>query len=470
MTTIVQAPRRIEDQFDVLDSESAGTGLYRNAGNTGFVHRSTFSQDTVGPVPGPTAAEVAANKVLRSDGTWATLAETVSLDGLSDATITTNTSGEILKWNGSAWINNTLAEAGIATASHSHEGTAVLSTGESGGTKFLREDGDGTCSWQVAGITTGGSVNELLTDDGSGGITSNSTVLIATGNLTLTDGKLAITNTADEVNLTINGVSGQSANLAEYNPNGVATGASARITADGEYSNTRGVSGAESFGANAKATANSVSIGANAGGYGATGASAVNIGWQSGWQNTGGQSVAVGAYAGRDSTNAIYSLFIGYNAQGTTATSTQCCAIGGNSVAPSNTFVAGSANMVISDVYFGQGVTSTTETGNDVTIHGTATTHSTGDGGGLTLIGGSCGGASGDGGDLTLSGGATTGGAVGKIICAQPLGLPSYAVAGLPSAATAGQLVYISDETGGAVVAFSDGTDWRRVTDRAIAA
>tara|TARA_E500000331_G_scaffold276411_1_gene268950 strand:- start:1489 stop:2421 length:933 start_codon:yes stop_codon:yes gene_type:complete len=29
------------------------------------------------------------------------------------------------------------------------EGTAVKSTGESGGTKFLREDGDGTCSWQT---------------------------------------------------------------------------------------------------------------------------------------------------------------------------------------------------------------------------------------------------------------------------------------------------------------------------------
>ena len=29
------------------------------------------------------------------------------------------------------------------------EGTVVKSTGESGGTKFLREDGDGTCSWQT---------------------------------------------------------------------------------------------------------------------------------------------------------------------------------------------------------------------------------------------------------------------------------------------------------------------------------
>lgn len=31
------------------------------------------------------------------------------------------------------------------------EGTEVKSTGEAGGTKFLREDGDGTCSWQTAG-------------------------------------------------------------------------------------------------------------------------------------------------------------------------------------------------------------------------------------------------------------------------------------------------------------------------------
>lgn len=36
----------------------------------------------------------------------------------------------------------------------SPEGTAVLSTGETGGTKFLREDGDGTSSWQT--ISGGG--------------------------------------------------------------------------------------------------------------------------------------------------------------------------------------------------------------------------------------------------------------------------------------------------------------------------
>ena len=40
------------------------------------------------------------------------------------------------------------------------EGTAIISTGESGGTKFLREDGDGTCSWQAAGGSSG--VHTLL--------------------------------------------------------------------------------------------------------------------------------------------------------------------------------------------------------------------------------------------------------------------------------------------------------------------
>ena len=39
-----------------------------------------------------------------------------SLDSLSNVTITSNASGEILKWNGTAWINNTLAEAGIQSA------------------------------------------------------------------------------------------------------------------------------------------------------------------------------------------------------------------------------------------------------------------------------------------------------------------------------------------------------------------
>lgn len=52
-----------------------------------------------------------------------------------------------------------------------------------------------------------------------------------------------------------------------------------------------------------------------------------------------------------------------------------------------------------------------------------------------------------------------------------PLKLMSYAVADVPDATLwEGSLIYVSDETGGATIAFSDGTDWRRVQDRAIIA
>jgi len=46
--------------------------------------------------------------------------------------------------------------------------------------------------------------------------------------------------------------------------------------------------------------------------------------------------------------------------------------------------------------------------------------------------------------------------------------LPSYTANALPSASIAGSMIYVTNETGGAVPAFADGTNWRRVTDRAI--
>jgi hypothetical protein len=54
----------------------------------------------------------------------------------------------------------TQAVANLATP----EGTAIKSTGEAGGTKFLREDGDGTCSWQTVVVPTRDSLG-LDTDD-----------------------------------------------------------------------------------------------------------------------------------------------------------------------------------------------------------------------------------------------------------------------------------------------------------------
>jgi hypothetical protein len=51
----------------------------------------------------------------------------------------------------------------------------------------------------------------------------------------------------------------------------------------------------------------------------------------------------------------------------------------------------------------------------------------------------------------------------------KPLRLPPYVVANLPAVGPSiYSLIFVTNESGGAVPAFSDGTNWRRVTDRAI--
>ena len=45
------------------------------------------------------------------------------LADIANVTITGIAAGELLKWSGSAWINNTLAEAGIAASGHNHDAT-----------------------------------------------------------------------------------------------------------------------------------------------------------------------------------------------------------------------------------------------------------------------------------------------------------------------------------------------------------
>ena len=56
--------------------------------------------------------------------------------------------------------------------------------------------------------------------------------------------------------------------------------------------------------------------------------------------------------------------------------------------------------------------------------------------------------------------------AIGRF-CAAPRA-PVVTVATLPSAADAGRIVYVSDESGGATLAISDGTNWRRQTDLSV--
>jgi hypothetical protein len=55
-----------------------------------------------------------------------------------------------------------------------------------------------------------------------------------------------------------------------------------------------------------------------------------------------------------------------------------------------------------------------------------------------------------------------------RIVASMPLELPSYTVTGAPSNGNPGSMIYVTDDIGGAVPAFDDGADWRRVTDRAV--
>ena len=91
------------------------------------------------------------------------------------------------------------------------EGTQVKSTGESGGTKFLREDGDGTCSWQTvsAGTAlTGSTDNTICTVTGANAIQGEAYLTFnGTGDLTVTGDE----NTAANLIL----VSDQSDNTAD---------------------------------------------------------------------------------------------------------------------------------------------------------------------------------------------------------------------------------------------------------------
>jgi len=67
-------------------------------------------------------------------GNWEAVANTSTVAGLSDVTITSVASGEVLKWSGSAWVNNTLAEADIQAASNTvADARGAISVTDDGG-------------------------------------------------------------------------------------------------------------------------------------------------------------------------------------------------------------------------------------------------------------------------------------------------------------------------------------------------
>lgn len=134
-----------------------------------------------------------ANNVLKAHNgsSFISFSGITSLDNLDDVTITSNTSGEILKWNGSAWVNNTLAEAGIQPAG-----------------SYLTAESDTLSSVTGRGATTATAISITNTtassSTGTGALTVTGGVGVG-GNLniggnTIITGNLTVNGTTTSVN------------------------------------------------------------------------------------------------------------------------------------------------------------------------------------------------------------------------------------------------------------------------------
>ena len=96
------------------------------------------------------------------------------LDNVGNVTITSNSAGELLKWNGSAWINNTLVEAGVAALTGSTNNTVVTVTGA----HLIQGEGNLTFDGSTLAVTGAATISTTL---GVTGVTTLSEDVTLTG-------------------------------------------------------------------------------------------------------------------------------------------------------------------------------------------------------------------------------------------------------------------------------------------------
>jgi len=140
-----------------------------------------------------------------SEGSTATVSLDATLDNLSDVTVPSPTSGDFLKWNGTAWVNDAIdlgtdttgnyvatitGGTGVtSTAATTGEGTThTLSIGQSVATSANPSFAGATLDLVQIGITTAGEIDTTsgnLTIDSAGGTVTVDDNLTVTGNLTV---------------------------------------------------------------------------------------------------------------------------------------------------------------------------------------------------------------------------------------------------------------------------------------------
>jgi hypothetical protein len=145
------------------------------------------------------------------------------LGELHDVHITSITTGEIIKWDGTRFVNNTLAEAGISETGHTHSFSVITDTPTTLAGYGITDGGSGSGATELSGlsdvlVTTPQEGDALLFDSASGDFQNyqlttsrmsdidntnraDGSVLVYNGTAT----KYVATNSIDNGNLTIKG-------------------------------------------------------------------------------------------------------------------------------------------------------------------------------------------------------------------------------------------------------------------------
>jgi hypothetical protein len=196
--------KNVNDAIEALEAKVGVTDSVDTNSLDYKINHITGSGDVVGP-----SSATDGNVVLFDTATGKKIKDSgLTLSGTNTGDNATNTQYSGLATSKQDALNGTgFVKAAGTTISYDNstyltsvEGTAIKSTGETGGTKFLREDGDGTCSWQtVAGtgdmvLATEQSVTGLKTFDKdkiamkgtSTGVTTVSTANTGASNYTIT--------------------------------------------------------------------------------------------------------------------------------------------------------------------------------------------------------------------------------------------------------------------------------------------
>ena len=221
---------------------------------------------------------------------------------------------------------------GLTWADAASEGTSVKSTGESGGSKYLREDGDGTSSWQSIPAGVGGATGVDFNDSvetrwGTGNDlqiyhdATNSWIVNKTGNLN-------IYAKHGEYGAIIKPDAG--VELYYDNTKKIET-TSAGVTVTGDLTVT-GSAPVASIGTSGNYTGSHVIFGTNAGAYTSSNYK-ICIGYQAGQYGTGRHNnTFIGVNAGRG------------NSDGTSSTGDSNCCIGDYA---GEDLTSGSSNTII---------------------------------------------------------------------------------------------------------------------------